>query len=93
MKFTRDGAIWLVGMIGAILIFLSDQFGVLQEAFPNLGPLWASRIKFGASIIGFVSAYLRMSPAPLSHDSPLANKGVNPDKSLTILGGEKDEDK
>lgn len=93
MNFSRDSAIWWAGMISAALVFAGDQFGMIQEAFPNLGVLWISRIKLGAALLGMVSGYLRMSPLRLSRDSDLAGQKADPDKTLTITGQNPEEEK
>jgi len=86
IKFTRDSAVWWFGIIGAVLVFVTDQTGLFQEAFPNLNPIWISRAKFIAAMLGMLSAYLRMSPRPLSQESTLNDQPANPDKSLTMTG-------
>ena len=93
MTLSRDGAVWWVGMISAALVFAGDQFGLIQAAFPDLSMLWLSRIKLGVAGMGMVSAYLRMSPLHLSRGSDLAGQKADPDKTLTITGQEKPEDK
>lgn len=91
MNFSRDGAVWWVGIVGALLVFFSDQFGLLQAAFPGIDPVWAARIKFASALIGIVSGYLRMSPLPLSPTSELAGKGADPNQSLTLIGDAKEK--
>jgi len=93
VNFSRDGAIWWVGILGPVLVLLSDQFGLVQAAFPGLEAVWLSRIKLASALIGIISGYLRMSPLALSSTSELAYKGADPNKTLTVTGKEQEKDK
>ena len=92
MKFTRDGSIWMVLLVGGLAGFLAGHFDMLTKAFPGLGAVWQARLELIFAIAGFVGGYLRMSPAPLSGEHPLATNeaGValsplNSSKVIAIL--------
>jgi len=85
MKLTRDGSIWMVLFIGGLAGFLGGHFKLLAEAFPDLSSSWQARIELVSALSGFVGAYLRMSPASLSDNNPMAS-AVN-DNTLGIAGG------
>lgn len=84
---TRNSWIWWLGMAGAVLTFVADQFGML-----HMTAVSQDRVKFVALLIGIISGYLRMSPLALSPDSTLAGQGADPTKTLTPMGGSKPED-
>lgn len=77
MKFTRDSMLYTVSFFGSVLTFVVTEFSMLHAAFPSLSTTAEARIKFAAALIGFVTGWLKMSPAPLSQDSPLATKDSN----------------
>lgn len=83
MKFTRDGAIWLVMVIGGVLGFLSGHFDLLQKAFPSVGPAWSARLELVSGLVALIGGFLRMSPLALSPDHPLATKEAPQTTSLT----------
>lgn len=83
MTFTRDSVLWLVLFVGGLATFLSGHFDLLTKAFA-LGPTWQARVELVGAIAGFVGAYLRMSPAPLSRDHELATGDAG--QALTVLG-------
>lgn len=83
MKLTRDGAIWWVLFLGGVAGFLGGHFDLLTKAF-GLGPVWQARIELVSALSGFVGAFLRMSPAALSTQNPLATTEAS--QTLTLNG-------
>lgn len=83
MKFTRDGAIWWVGLIAGALGVIGGSFKLLHEAFPALDPAWDARLTLASAIVGFLSGYLRMSPLALSADHPIATNEASQKLSIT----------
>jgi hypothetical protein len=65
---TRDSAFWIVLMVSGVLTFLLGHFGLLQDAFPSLGPSWEARIELAAGCLSVIAGVLRMSPLPISPD-------------------------
>lgn len=74
MRLTRDGFIWALLAVAGGASFLLDHFGVLQQAFPGITPAWHARIELASMVAGWLGAYLRLSPLPLSWDHPLATQ-------------------
>jgi hypothetical protein len=73
MKFTRDGFIWALLAVAGGAGFLLDHFGIVKDAFPSITPTWHARIELASMAAGWLGAYLRLSPLPLSWDHPLAS--------------------
>lgn len=65
MKFTRDGWVWTVGLVSALVTAAVTQFGLLQSAF-GVGDVWNDRLKVLAVVIAIVTAKLGFSPLPAS---------------------------
>ncbi len=72
MNFNRDSRLWTVTFISALAVFLSGHFDLITKAIPFATAAWQARIELTAAVTGFVAAYMRMSPAPLSPNSPMA---------------------
>jgi hypothetical protein len=81
---TRNSAVWWFGIFGPVLSLLSEEFGLVQEAF-GAGPVWGSRLKLALMFVGVISAYLRMSPLALSENSKLAGT-ADSGRVLSITG-------
>lgn len=90
MKFTRDGAIWLVMFIGGALGFATSHFDALAQAL-HLSPEWRGTIELASAFSAWVGGYLRMSPAALSQDHPMATNDAS--QTLTVVGHQKSDDK
>lgn len=82
--FSRDSAIWWLGMAAGIIGFSTGHFELIHRAFPEMSVVWDSRLELLSGLLTFVSAYFRMSPRPLSGDSP--RPPSDPTKTLSLLG-------
>jgi hypothetical protein len=89
MTITRDASLLLVAVVAGLLGFLGAHFELLQQAFPNLSAVWASRIELASGLIAIIAGYLRMSPLRLSRDNNLSDGTANPMKTLSIMGQSK----
>lgn len=87
MKLTRDGAVWLILLLGGISGFLLEHYTLLQQAFPGISIAWHARIELFSMIAGVIGGYFRLSPLPLSHDHPLATN--ESDVALSPLNSKK----
>lgn len=81
--FTRDSAIWWGVAFSGAAAFALENFGLLQQAMPFLGPRAHAWIQLLSAASSALALYLRASP--------LAQHGTlgtvpNPDQTLTITG-------
>ncbi len=83
---TRDSALLWIGLAIAVAGFLGEHFGLLQQAFPTIGPAWHARFELFSGLAGMVAAYLRMSPLALSDDHPLTKQAPDSSRTLSITG-------
>lgn len=65
--FSRDNIIWTLTFIGSVLAFAAASTHLLPDAYVD-------KVKDVASVLGFISGALNLSPLPLSDAN---NKKVN----------------
>lgn len=62
----RDSALWVLGLLSALLTFVLASTGVLQEAFPSLTPAFIKKLELVSGLVAALTAYLRMSPLDIT---------------------------
>lgn len=92
MRLTRDSIAVTVTFFSTLTLFVLANLGTVHTAFPTLDTVWDARVSLISGLLAAISGFLKMSPLPLSHRSPLAGTS-DPTNTLTPLGQPKAEDK